>query len=275
MVLWQTNGRAAWHAGTMSEQRASAGPKAADDPRYRLLGSAHRGNAFEETVEHLLRGIKLGVFTPSERLPAERELAELLGVSRATLREALAELQKAGYIRSQRGRYGGAFVCDGLPSGGAALEAADVARVEDVLTFRAVVEPAAAALAAAAPLAAAQRTALLSALRAVATAEPAQYRPLDARLHVAIAELTDSPSLVAAVAEARAATSDLLDRIPFLAMNISHSDAQHEAIVRAILGGEPERARVLMSEHLGGTAALLRGFLADAAGPAGRGRMPG
>ncbi|WP_309080583.1 FCD domain-containing protein [Zhihengliuella sp.] len=243
--------------GTPDKQQA---PPSAS---YRLLGVARKGNAFEETVEHLLRGFRLGLFPPGGRLPPERELAEELGVSRATLRDALAELQKAGYLTIQRGRYGGAMVATELPTRGAVLDSGDLELVEDVLTFRAVVEPAAAALAARAALTAAQRNGLLDTLRAVSAAGPGQYRPLDARLHIAIAELTASPRLAAAVAEARAATSDLLDRIPFLAPNIEHSDVQHQAIIEAILAGDPEQARGLMAEHLEGTAALLRGFLAS------------
>lgn len=231
------------------------------DPRYQLLGMARKGNAFEETVEQLLRGIKIGIFAPGERLPAERELAEALGISRTTLRDALAELQKAQYLTIQRGRYGGAFVTNAPPPQSETLGWQDYELVEDVLAFRSVVEPAAAAMAAESSLTAAQRTSLLEALRAVSAATPEQYRPLDARLHICIAELTPSRRLAAAVAEARAATSDLLDRIPFLERNIEHSEEQHRAIVDAILGGNPTRAKVLMEEHLAGTTALLRGFL--------------
>lgn len=229
---------------------------------YRLLGRARKGNAFEETVEHLLRGFKIGIFPPGGRLPPERELADGLGVSRTTLRDALAELQKAGYVTIQRGRYGGAVVATELPTSGAALGAGDQEMVEDILTFRAVVEPAAAALAAQAALSAAQRTTLMGAMRAVSSAAPGQYRPLDARLHITIAELSPSPRLAASVAEARAATSDLLDRIPFLTRNIEHSDVQHQSIIDAILAGNPTRAHERMIEHLEGTASLLRGFLA-------------
>ncbi|WP_433166212.1 FCD domain-containing protein [Kribbella sp. CA-247076] len=55
--------------------------------------------------------------------------------------------------------------------------------------------------------------------------------------------------------------NELLDAIPLLERNIRHSDEQHEAIVGAILAGDPEAARQAMQEHLSGTAALLRAFL--------------
>jgi len=75
-----------------------------------LLRPVREGNAFEETVERLLTVIKLGVVGPGERFPAERELAAQLGISRPTLREAIRELQQAGYVESRRGRSGGTFV---------------------------------------------------------------------------------------------------------------------------------------------------------------------
>jgi len=58
----------------------------------------------------LLTSIKLGIVTPGDRLPPERELADRLNVSRATLREAIRALQQSGYVESRRSRYGGTFV---------------------------------------------------------------------------------------------------------------------------------------------------------------------
>jgi GntR family transcriptional regulator len=49
---------------------------------------------------------------PGERLGAERELAERLGVSRSTIRAALADLERSGAIRRSRGRAGGIFVAE-------------------------------------------------------------------------------------------------------------------------------------------------------------------
>jgi GntR family transcriptional regulator len=49
---------------------------------------------------------------PGERLGAERELAERLGVSRATIRAALADLERGGVVRRSRGRAGGIFVAE-------------------------------------------------------------------------------------------------------------------------------------------------------------------
>jgi len=57
--------------------------------------------------------IALGQFVPGQRLPTERELAAMLSVSRATVREAIARLAEAGYVTVRRGRSGGTFVTSG------------------------------------------------------------------------------------------------------------------------------------------------------------------
>jgi GntR family transcriptional repressor for pyruvate dehydrogenase complex len=49
-------------------------------------------NAFEATVEQLASAVRLGALVDGSRLPPERELSSRLGVSRATLREAIADL---------------------------------------------------------------------------------------------------------------------------------------------------------------------------------------
>ena len=54
--------------------------------------------------------IRDGRLQPGSRLPAERELAEWLGVSRMTVRQALGALERDGLVRRSVGRAGGTFV---------------------------------------------------------------------------------------------------------------------------------------------------------------------
>jgi len=233
-----------------------------------LLGPVRAGNAFEETVERLLTVIKIGVVAPGERFPAERELAGLLGVSRITLREAIRALQQAGYVESRRGRLGGTFVTHSWPAPDPAevrrnaLE--DPGRINDALTFRMAVETGAAQVLAS-NCGSEAREVLVARLAGVNRASPEDYRRLDTLFHLAIPELTGSSLLHAACADARMRLNDLLNAIPVLRHNIEHTAQQHTAIVEAILAGSPERARAAVAEHLDGTAALLRGFLATPA----------
>ncbi len=236
-----------------------------DPVQHPRIRPVRQGNAFEEAVERILDSIRLGLFRRGERLPPERETAALLGISRTTLREALRELQDAGVLEVVRGRYGGTFVTGRTAHPDEDLPRVDPAEVEDVIVFRAVVEPAAAELAAAAALSAAARAHLRACLRQVEESSPEDYRPADARFHIAVAELGGCPSLVRAVAEVRSRASDLLDRIPVLPVNLEHSDRQHREIADAILGGNAPGARAAALAHLEGTAALLRGFLGHGA----------
>ncbi len=228
-----------------------------------LLGPVRTGNAFEETVERLLTVIKLGVVGPGEKFPAERELSARLGISRLTLREAIRELQEAGYVESRRGRFGGTFVTYTPPAPSEAevarLAREEAGRLTDALAFRMAVETGAAE--ALARDAAAGREVLLARLAAVNAAGPEDYRRLDTLFHLSIAELTGSSLLAAACADARMRLNDLLNAIPVLRRNIDHTASQHTAIAMAILAGDPEAARQAVAEHLEGTGALLRGFL--------------
>jgi DNA-binding FadR family transcriptional regulator len=222
-------------------------------------------NTFEETVERLAHAIKLGVVPPGERFPSERVLAPQLGISRVTLREALRALEQAGYIESRRGRNGGAYVTRRNGTAGSARTAKRKLRamgetLTDTLQFRRALEPAAAQLAA-------ERvgevdTSHLSQLADNASGSiQGEYRAHDLRLHVAIADLSGSSSLVDAIAKLQTQLSDLLGAFPIVAASIHHSDQQHHAIVSAIQRGQPTSARQQMEAHVDATANLIRGFL--------------
>jgi DNA-binding FadR family transcriptional regulator len=226
------------------------------------------GNAFETTVARLAQAIRLGLVTGGERLPSERELAERLQVSRVTLRQAIAALREAGYLRSRRGRGGGTFV-EYAPNGHHRSTASDpvtLARemgenLHDALDFRRVLEPGAAALAADRPLSAADRANLVDCLAASRQRDPVARRVNDSRLHLAIASASGCPSAVAAIADVQLRLDQLLAAIPVLRRNLDHSDSQHGRIVDAILAGNAAAARAAMEEHCDGTAELLRGLL--------------
>ncbi|MBL3700532.1 FadR/GntR family transcriptional regulator [Leucobacter luti] len=228
-----------------------------------LVRAVRPTNAYEETMQRLLQSVRLGLIRPGERLPAERELATMLKVSRDTVREALATLAEAGYVVSRRGRYGGTFVVDDLPLDtdlGASGPELGEDEVEDVAVLRRVLEVGAAREAAGRELTADERAALVRALEECSAADDGQHRRFDSRLHLLIAELSGSPSLVPLVANLRTRVNQLLNGIPMLRPNLAHSNAQHEAIVAAILAGRPDSAAEAMLEHIEGSTALLRGF---------------
>lgn len=226
-----------------------------------LLRPVRLGNAFEDTVGRLLETIRLGMLGPGESLPPERELAARLGVSRDTVREAIKSLADAGYLVSRRGRYGGTFLADELPRHPRDDRGLSRDEIDDALRLREILEVGAARMAASRTLTAAQRDELWTRLADVRGAAPDDYRRLDSRLHLAIAEIAGSPSLVPLVAENRMRLNAMLDQIPLLRTNIAHSDEQHHHIVISILAGDADAAESAMRAHVGGSAALLHGFL--------------
>lgn len=62
--------------------------------------------------DRLQREITVGELAPGQRLGAEREIAKRLGVSRSTIRAALADLERNGTVVRARGRTGGIFVAE-------------------------------------------------------------------------------------------------------------------------------------------------------------------
>ncbi len=228
-----------------------------------MLRPVRGHHAFEFCVEQLATAIRLGGYPDGGALPPERELAERMGVSRATLREAMAALREAGLIETHRGRGGGTVVAYSPETPGSSHRSAPP-RVEilDALNFRRIVEPGAAATAATRHLTDEQQSTLRTALADVNGAErAAAHRQADSRFHLAIASLTESELLIEAVTKAQRKLHDMLSAIPVLDRNIDHSNSQHAAIAKAILAHDPVKARRAMESHCDDTAALLRGLL--------------
>src|SRR3954468_19943233 len=89
-----------------------------DDRTFRPL------QRYEQIAERLAGDIRSGALAPGERLPSERELARVLEVSRASVREAIGALQVEGVVETRPGgggrgaRAGGGDVRLGAPAGG-------------------------------------------------------------------------------------------------------------------------------------------------------------
>ncbi|QIG38755.1 FadR family transcriptional regulator [Microbacterium sp. 4R-513] len=232
-----------------------------EEVRRAVYRPVRESNALEDTVARIAQTIRLGVVAPGESLPPERELAALYAVSRDTVREAIRELADTGFLVRRRGRYGGTFVADPLPRPSEPV-VVPAAELEDVLGLRRVLEAGAARAAAERTLTPEARAELWARHEEASAAEEEEYRRLDTLLHLTIAEVAGIPSVVALVAENRARVNAWLDTFPLLPRNIEHSNEQHERIVTAILAGRPDAAEAAILEHLAGSEALLRGFLA-------------
>ena len=63
-----------------------------------------RESTLEVIVQQIKDQIKKGILKPGEKLPSERELASLLGVSRTSVREAIKALSFSGYLEVIQGK---------------------------------------------------------------------------------------------------------------------------------------------------------------------------
>jgi GntR family transcriptional repressor for pyruvate dehydrogenase complex len=114
----------------------------------RPIGPRSRVN--EKIIRAIRQQIHEGELKPGDRLPPERQLANLLGVSRGSVREALRALELSGVVRSQHGE--GNFVA-AVPGNGATAQLAQFverqrASLRDLFDARKTLEPQLAAVAA-------------------------------------------------------------------------------------------------------------------------------
>lgn len=78
----------------------------------RRLPKARQGRVSEAIARRIQKAISEGKLVPGEKLPAERDLAQRLKVSRVSVREAYRSLQELGLLQVKRGAEGGAFIND-------------------------------------------------------------------------------------------------------------------------------------------------------------------
>lgn len=213
-------------------------------------------------IERLRSLIHRGELRPGDRLPAERELAENLGVGRITLREALGRLQAEGYLVTRRGAKGGTFVTELSLPRDRWLEGmrADLTALEDILEFRIAVEQRAARLACQRRTRA-DLTALRRALRLMEQARDLDaFRAADAAFHGSLALAARSPRLVAAVADARGQLFLPTDSLSYPPA-VQDSLAAHRAIAAAVVARDEEGAAALVERHITATRDWLRAVL--------------
>ncbi|MGH2761093.1 MAG: FadR/GntR family transcriptional regulator [Thermoleophilaceae bacterium] len=223
----------------------------------------HSATTFEETVERLGTAIRLGLLAAGSRLPPERDLAERLGISRSTLRQALTTLVQSGHLVSLRGRAGGTFVADEPPLGKefAGEVLGEAARA--VLDYRVAVESGATVLAAER----AQAGDLVRLLELTDRMEGEipfeDYRRADVRFHIGVAEASHSGRLVAAMTEVQGHMSDLIARIAHPEEVLIRSNQQHRRLVGLLRRRDVGGAVRLMREHTEGTEHILAGLLPE------------
>jgi DNA-binding FadR family transcriptional regulator len=219
-------------------------------------------NVGEQLAERLVTAVALGVYVPGQRLPSERELSELVGVSRTGVREAIHLLADAGYVEVRRGRQGGAFVrADWGPESHEMIRRyllPNWERFQALLDARLHVEGTIARLAA-------ERrtkrdiTRMREAQRDyTGAADRDASRVADQQLHLAVVEATGNPVLTSLSMQIRSRVSLGLGAEPYTSKVRAQAAIQHEELVDAIAAGDGDRASQLAQAHFQLTERLLR-----------------
>lgn len=229
-------------------------------------GDLHRPivpvNIADQVVERLATAVALGMYVPGQRLPSERELAEMLSISRSTVREALQRLTEAGYLEPRRGRNGGHFVlADWRSSSGELVRrhlTARWAEFEGLFDARNLIEPVIAATAAE-RCDDGDRAAINAALEAYNVAEDREAsRVADAQLHHAIATATHNALLVDFSLRMRASVSLNLGAEPYTPAVRQAATVEHEQLAAAVASGDVARASSIAASHFRVTERLIR-----------------
>jgi DNA-binding FadR family transcriptional regulator len=222
--------------------------------------------AHEYVAEQVRRQIMLRLIPVGGTLPAERDLARMFGVGRATVQRALEVLEQDGLVESRRGRRGGTFVVGPVGVDGSLRRVlADIrlngGEIEEALAFRLEVEPAAAAMAAAARNRA-DLARIRRAMERAATAETdTEFMEHDTELHLAIARASRNRFFAEAVERLRLVLNDPLVALPDSELWHARSNVEHAAILAALAAADERSARESMQVHVWHTAQAIRALL--------------
>ena len=212
-----------------------------------MLQAVKRARLFEEVMVQLAQLIRQGRLRPGDRLPPERELAERLHVSRATVREALRVMQLQGLIDSRHGS--GNFIATGKAED-LALALNHLA-LNDIFECRMLIEPSIAALAAqrASDGDIAQLEALLKEqARRVAQHESAVK--LDVAFHSALAGATHNHALLQVGAELIKVLAPSRTQGLQSPQRAQLSLLSHRRILEAVKARNAAEARYAMEQHI-------------------------
>lgn len=226
-----------------------------------------RGTA-EHIADRLVTAIALGEFVPGQRLPPERDLAQMLAVSRTSVREALHRLAGGGYVEIQRGRNGGAYVLNAWgPTSAATVRrtlAPNWADFEALFDLRTLVEGLIARTAADRHTDA-HVGPIKQALDAYVTAPDREAsRAADQALHSAIAAATDNAYLAGLSRQIRSQVLLGFQAEPYSPKIRETALEQHARLTDAVLERRSMDAERVAAEHFGLTERALRDLLARA-----------
>jgi GntR family transcriptional regulator, transcriptional repressor for pyruvate dehydrogenase complex len=219
---------------------------------------AAAANVPERVAAQVRELIAAGELAAGERLPSERDLAAIFGVSRLSIREAFRLLDAAGLVDVRHGA--GTFVArrQAAPAEATAAPRVGGASLDELFEIRLLLEPAAAEWAARRRDEAAVGTLRRLVERfetAVGAADWGLAVEHDVQLHVAIAEAADNTLLAAFVRSLNDGHRLHLEWSLRRPRRIFEAAAEYRRLVDAIASRDGAAARTAMLEHLRAAAA--------------------
>lgn len=218
---------------------------------------------FEAILNQIIENIQQGTLKSGDALPAERIMAESLGVSRPALRETLRALELLGIITSVRG--GGNYITRDLDNclirPLSILFSLNNSNVHHTHQLRSALEQKAAVLAArnCTPPDAKELQEIL--YRLDHSDDEFLRGHLDKDLHIKIAKTARNPMIYSVLY----ASADLIEqmitgiRASIMQKNMSsfEVDSQHHRLVEAIVQNNPELAQQVMLEHMNAVESFI------------------
>jgi GntR family transcriptional repressor for pyruvate dehydrogenase complex len=209
--------------------------------------------ASDRVVSQLLAMVKTGTLRPGDRLPCERDMAEMFNVSRPTVREAVRALVVLGILKARHGS--GIFV--------SALEATEIlgplsffltlqdVQVDKLYEARRLIEGEIASLAA--------RNATLGDIAELRQyipeqehliRDPQSYRESDGSFHRKLAQVAGNPFLARASESLGVLGLEFRKTASETPTVLESSVRDHRVIVDCIAAGDSDGARIGMQAHM-------------------------
>lgn len=224
---------------------------AGENPVYKVVRTSR---LYEQIVQQIEESVLNGSLKPGDQLPAERELAQRLGVSRTAVREAVKTLREKGLVEAYSGR--GTFITNGTSQ--AARQSFDlmvkIGQQEGsphLAELRLMLEPGIAALAALR----AKEDDLSSMRDAVAVMDksqkdPGAYIEADLDFHLALAEAAGNPLILSLIDSIVGLLREQRIKIFNVEGGPQRGQFHHKRILEAVERRDAEMARSAMRAHL-------------------------
>ena len=224
-----------------------------EDPMRNGAARSPEAHLTMQVVNHIRAMLESGTLKPGDKIPPEREFANKLKISRASLRTGIGYLAAIGVMKVRHGV--GTFVADGPPEIGKSsmgfMGALHAFQPWQMFEARLLLESGLAELAA--ERGSEKHLTILAeeVAEMYATVEhPEEYLIHDVRFHRTIAQASGNPILAALMETVTTALYDDRRKTVEHARNLKESAETHREIYRAIRAKNGPEARRLMTHHL-------------------------